>query len=143
MPLVPQRAKTRQKTKPRRRPAEPGVPCVKQACGAICPYYTPARPPGALCVKPGTELATYTQGPIYAPIPACPACLAPGAFLIRLNLGPVFYPTKRAPLREPFSNLADRTRRIREKHFYIPTIWSFVQDNCWDVSATRLIRVPV
>lgn len=52
MPLIPQRAKTRQETKPRRRPAvSPGVPCVKQ----------------------GTKLATYTQGPIYAPIPACPA----------------------------------------------------------------------
>ena len=49
-----------------------------------------------------------------APYPTRPGQL-PGAFLIRLHLGPVFYPTKRAPLREPFSNLADRTRRIREK----------------------------
>ncbi len=108
MPLIPQRAKTRQKTKPRRRPAEPRRALRKTSMWRNMPILHPGTAARRALHKTRDRTCHLHPRPHLRAHSGMPGYLPPGAFLIGLHLGPVFTQQKGPHAGSPFPTLCIR-----------------------------------
>lgn len=133
MPLYPQRAKTRQKTKPRRRPAEPRRALRKTSMWRNMPILHPGTAARRALHKTGDKTYYLHPRPPLRAHSGMPGLSGPRGTFLWATLGPCFLPDKKGPmpgaLFQPGLWDKNNTRKaslLPPNHFVVRTIFPFI-----------------